>query len=148
MQRKTFLENRTPCTSRPRCGKSSASTWARRAGRSETHVGSCSASNMAFRLTVRCPETGPSVEETMRATPPLILAQESTFRARSSSILSPRLVDERTGTYRHLFDLQQLISGKRGRREHFARGHYSVGKETVDLVKDRRRKLADNCTGF
>ena len=28
-----------------------------------------------------------------------------------------------------------------------ARGHYTIGKEIVDLVLDRIRKLADNCTG-
>lgn len=26
--------------------------------------------------------------------------------------------------------------------------HYTIGKEIVDLVLDRIRKLADNCTGF
>merc|ERR1712098_155766 len=30
----------------------------------------------------------------------------------------------------------------------FARGHYTIGKEIVDLVLDRLRKLADNCTGL
>merc|ERR1712182_23048 len=30
----------------------------------------------------------------------------------------------------------------------YARGHYTVGKEIVDLVLDRIRKLADNCTGL
>merc|ERR1712107_404434 len=30
----------------------------------------------------------------------------------------------------------------------FARGHYTIGKEIVDLVLDRIRKLADNCTGL
>lgn len=29
----------------------------------------------------------------------------------------------------------------------FAPGHYTIGKEIVDLVLDRIRKLADNCTG-
>ena len=27
-------------------------------------------------------------------------------------------------------------------------GHYTIGKEIVDLVLDRIRKLADNCTGL
>ena len=27
-------------------------------------------------------------------------------------------------------------------------GHYTIGKEIVDLVLDRLRKLADNCTGL
>ena len=30
---------------------------------------------------------------------------------------------------------------------HF-RGHYTIGKEIVDLVLDRIRKLADQCTGL
>merc|ERR1712054_562902 len=30
----------------------------------------------------------------------------------------------------------------------YARGHYTIGKEIVDLVLDRIRKLADNCTGL
>merc|ERR1711898_66848 len=38
----------------------------------------------------------------------------------------------RTGTYRQLFHPEQIISGK----------------EIVDLVLDRIRKLADNCTGL
>jgi tubulin alpha len=29
-----------------------------------------------------------------------------------------------------------------------ARGHYTIGKEIVDLALDRIRKLADNCTGL
>ena len=31
---------------------------------------------------------------------------------------------------------------------YYARGHYTVGKKIVDLVLDRIRKLADNCTGL
>jgi tubulin alpha len=30
----------------------------------------------------------------------------------------------------------------------YARGHYTLGREVVDLVLDRIRKLADNCTGL
>ena len=29
-----------------------------------------------------------------------------------------------------------------------SKGHYTIGKEIVDLVLDRVRKLADNCTGL
>lgn len=53
----------------------------------------------------------------------------------------------RTGTYRQLFHPEQLISGKEDAANNFARGHYTIGKEIVDLVLDRIRKLADNCTG-
>merc|ERR1712216_858091 len=43
---------------------------------------------------------------------------------------------------------EQLISGKEDAANNFARGHYTIGKEIVDLVLDRLRKLADNCTGL
>merc|ERR1712078_217964 len=63
--------------------------------------------------------------------------------------LEPTVVDEiRTGTYRSLFHPEQLISGKEDAANNYARGHYTVGKEVVDLVLDRLRKLADNCTGL
>ena len=53
-----------------------------------------------------------------------------------------------TGTYRQLYHPEQLISGKEDAANNYARGHYTVGKEIVDLVLDRIRKLADNCTGL
>merc|ERR1712216_829210 len=63
--------------------------------------------------------------------------------------LEPTVVDEvRTGTYRQLFRPEQLISWKEDAANNFARGHYTIGKEIVDLVLDRLRKLADNCTGL
>jgi tubulin alpha len=63
--------------------------------------------------------------------------------------LEPTVVDEiRTGTYRQLYHPEQLISGKEDAANNYARGHYTIGKEIVDLVLDRIRKLADNCTGM
>merc|ERR1711957_944408 len=63
--------------------------------------------------------------------------------------LEPTVVDEvRTGTYRQLFHPEQLISGKEDAANNYARGHYTIGKEIVDLALDRIRKLADNCTGL
>ncbi|OAF64834.1 Tubulin alpha chain [Intoshia linei] len=63
--------------------------------------------------------------------------------------LEPTVVDEvRTGTYRQLFHPEQLITGKEDAANNYARGHYTVGKEIVDLVLDRIRKLADQCTGL
>ena len=63
--------------------------------------------------------------------------------------LQPTVIDEvRTGTYRQLFHPEQLISGKEDAANNFARGHYTIGKEIVDLCLDRIRKLADNCTGM
>jgi tubulin alpha len=61
----------------------------------------------------------------------------------------PTVIDEvRTGVYRQLFHPEQLISGKEDAANNFARGHYTIGKEIVDLALDRIRKLADNCTGL
>merc|ERR1712065_67439 len=63
--------------------------------------------------------------------------------------LEPGPLDEvRTGTYRQLYHPEQLISGKEDAANNYARGHYTIGKEIVDLVLDRIRKLADNCTGL
>lgn len=40
--------------------------------------------------------------------------------------LEPTVIDEvRTGTYRHLFHPEQLISGKEDAANNFARGHYT-----------------------
>ena len=70
-------------------------------------------------------------------------------RLELSASLPPLPLDEvRTGTYRQLYHPEQLISGKEDAANNYARGHYTVGKEIVDLVLDRIRKLADNCTGL
>ena len=63
--------------------------------------------------------------------------------------LEPTVIDEvRTGTYRQLFHPEQLITGKEDAANNYARGHYTIGKEIVDLVLDRVRKLADQCSGL
>ena len=52
------------------------------------------------------------------------------------------LPDEvRTGTYRQLFHPEQLMTGKEDAANNYARGHYTVGKEMIDIVLDRIRKL-------
>ncbi|CAN1132302.1 Tubulin alpha-3 chain (Fragments) [Linum perenne] len=52
--------------------------------------------------------------------------------------LEPTVIDEvRTGGYRQLFHPEQLISGKEDAANNFARGHYTVGREIVDLCLDR-----------
>ena len=50
----------------------------------------------------------------------------------------------RTGTYRQLFHPEQLITGKEDAANNYARGHYTVGKEMIDIVLDRIRKLVSN----
>jgi len=63
--------------------------------------------------------------------------------------LEPTCVDEvRTGTYRQLWHPECLLSGKEDAANNYARGHYTVGKEIIDLCLDRIRKLADCCTGL
>ena len=41
------------------------------------------------------------------------------------------------GTYRQLYHPEQLITGKEDAANNYARGHYTIGKEIVDLVMDR-----------
>ena len=54
------------------------------------------------------------------------------------------VIDEvRTGTYGQLFHPKQLITSKEDAANNYARGHY-----TIDLVLDRIRKLANQCTGL
>ncbi|NXE18955.1 TBA1A protein, partial [Ardeotis kori] len=63
--------------------------------------------------------------------------------------LEPTVIDEiRSGTYRTLFHPEQLISGKEDAANNYARGHYTIGKEIIDSVADRARKMADQCSGL
>jgi len=63
--------------------------------------------------------------------------------------LDPSPVDElRTGTYKSLFHPEDLISGKEDAANNYARGHYTVGKESIDKVMDRIRRVSDNCSSL
>jgi len=63
--------------------------------------------------------------------------------------LEESVIDEvRMGKYRQMYHPEQLITGKEDAANNFARGHYTVGKEIVDIVLDRIRKLADQCQGL
>jgi len=63
--------------------------------------------------------------------------------------LEPSVVDEvKSGIYRKLWNPDQIICGKEDAANNYARGHYTIGKEIVDLCLDRVRKLADNCSGL
>ena len=58
-------------------------------------------------------------------------------------------IDEvRTGTYRQLFHPEQLITGKEDAANNYARGHYTIGKEQIDLSMDKIRRLTDSCSGL
>merc|ERR1712141_273561 len=50
----------------------------------------------------------------------------------------------RTGDYAQMFHPEFLLNGKEDAANNFARGHYTVGKEILDQVNDRLRKLVDN----
>ncbi|KAK4038143.1 tubulin alpha chain [Parachaetomium inaequale] len=63
--------------------------------------------------------------------------------------LEPNVVDEvRTGAYRGLFHPEHMITGKEDASNNYARGHYTVGKELIDQVLDKVRRVADNCSGL
>ncbi|XP_058388225.1 tubulin alpha-3 chain-like, partial [Diceros bicornis minor] len=62
--------------------------------------------------------------------------------------LAPVVDEVLTGTYRQLFHPEQLITGKEDAANNYARGHYTIGKEIVDLVLDWIHKLAHLCTGL
>lgn len=54
----------------------------------------------------------------------------------------------RNGRYRQLYHPEQLISGKEDAANNYARGHYTIGKEIVDSVLDRMRKMVKKlCSG-
>ena len=63
--------------------------------------------------------------------------------------LEPTVIDEiKTSEYKRLFSPDQLITGKEDAANNYARGHYTVGKEIIDQVLDKLRKLSDNCNGL
>jgi tubulin alpha len=56
--------------------------------------------------------------------------------------LEPTVIDEiRHGQYKNLFHPEQLISGKEDAANNYARGHYTIGKELIDNVLDKIRKI-------
>jgi tubulin alpha len=66
--------------------------------------------------------------------------------------LEPTVIDDvRTGSMKTFFHPDNLLNGKEDAANNFARGHYTVGKEQLDTVTDRVRKLFDasnNVQGF
>jgi len=54
----------------------------------------------------------------------------------------------RNGPYKELYHPDQLVSGVEDAANNYSRGYYTVGKEMVDQVLDRIRKLADDCEGL
>jgi len=63
--------------------------------------------------------------------------------------LEPSVIDAvKTSEFSKLFHPDQLICGKEDAANNYARGHYTVGKEQIDVSLDRIRKLAEQCTGL
>ena len=54
----------------------------------------------------------------------------------------------RTGTYRQLFKPENLITGKEDAANNYARGHYTIGKELIDVTVDKLRRVTDQCSGL
>merc|ERR1712086_78429 len=92
-----------------KCEKLSLSTSVRPVSRLVTPAGSSSALSTESSQMVKCHPTNPSVVVMMLSTPS-----------------SPRPVPESTFP-------EPLISGKEDAANNFARGHYTIGKEIVDL---------------
>jgi tubulin alpha len=63
--------------------------------------------------------------------------------------LEPTVVDEvRTGTYRQLYHPEQIINGIEDAANNYARGYYTSGKDIIDQVLRRVRKMAESCGGL
>jgi len=59
--------------------------------------------------------------------------------------LEPTVLDDvRRGPCSGLFHAEFLVNAKEDAANNFARGHYTVGKEIMDKVNDRLRKMVDN----
>jgi tubulin alpha len=69
------------------------------------------------------------------------------FVPRNLSVdLEPNVIDDvRNSKMASMFHPEFLLAGKEDAANNFARGHYTVGKEIIDKVNDRLRKLVDNC---
>merc|ERR1711971_1302017 len=60
--------------------------------------------------------------------------------------LEPNVIDDvKTSKFSAIFHPDFLLPGKEDAANNFARGHYTVGKEMIDKVNDRLRKMVDNC---
>ncbi|XP_076032863.1 tubulin alpha-1C chain-like isoform X2 [Oratosquilla oratoria] len=63
--------------------------------------------------------------------------------------LEPTVIDEvRTGTYKQLFNPTGMLNGKEDAANNYARGHYTIGRELIQVVMDRIRKQTEQCSGL
>jgi len=60
--------------------------------------------------------------------------------------LEPNVIDDvKNSEFSAIYHPEFLLAGKEDAANNFARGHYTVGKEMIDKVNDRLRKMVDNC---
>lgn len=61
--------------------------------------------------------------------------------------LEPTVIDKiRTGTFKSLFNKEDLMTGKQDSSNIFCRGHYSIGRSTmIESSINRIRKLVEKC---
>merc|ERR1711971_740858 len=60
--------------------------------------------------------------------------------------LEPNVIDDvKNSNFSAIYHPEFLLAGKEDAANNFARGHYTVGKEMIDKVNDRLRKMVDNC---
>lgn len=63
--------------------------------------------------------------------------------------LEPGVIESiKSSEYKALYHPASLISGKEDAANNYARGHYTVGKEIIEPVMERIRRMADNCDGL
>lgn len=63
--------------------------------------------------------------------------------------LEPTVCDSiRTGDYRQLYHPESIISGNEDAANNYARGHYTIGKDIIDTVLDKIRKMSDACSAL
>jgi len=63
--------------------------------------------------------------------------------------LEPTVCDDvRNGANGELFHPDYICNGKEDAANNFARGHYTVGKEIMDIVNDRIKKLIEECANL
>jgi len=68
-----------------------------------------------------------------------------TYVPRNLSVdLEASVIDEVSKKKEKLYHQDYLLKGKEDAANNFARGHYTVGKELMDTVNDRIRKMVDN----
>lgn len=63
--------------------------------------------------------------------------------------LEPSVIDEiRNGHHKHFYHPETLIAGKEDAANNYARGHYTVGKEIIDIVLEQIRRQTEKYNGL